>query len=161
MADAVDALLARVCSGFFQEAFVVRDLDEAMRAFTDTIGCPKWATFPVFGAPYRYRGRDIESSVALAFGRSGKVQIELIQPVDGEGLTHDFLAEFGPGAHHLAYLVDDTDAEVDRAQADGIECVMSGYIGTLSFAYLDTFDRLGVYTELVEDPDGLVATLTP
>jgi hypothetical protein len=161
MADAVDALLARVGNGFFQEAFVVRDLDDAMRAFTDTIGCPKWATFPVFGAPYRYRGRDIESSVALAFGRSGKVQIELIQPVDGEGLTHEFLEEYGPGAHHLAYLVGDVNAEVETSRRDGIDCVMSGHIGTLYFAYLDTFARLGVYTELVEDPDGLVAALTP
>jgi len=161
MADAVESLLARVGSGFFQEAFVVADLDAAMQAFTETIGCPKWTTFPAIGAPYRYRGRDIESSVALAFGRSGRVQIELIQPVDGEGVTHDFLEEYGPGAHHLAYLVDKVDDEVARASAGGIGCVMSGHIGTLYFAYLDTFDQLGLYTELVEDPDGLVAQLTP
>jgi methylmalonyl-CoA/ethylmalonyl-CoA epimerase len=161
MAGAVSALLARVGTGFFQEAFVVADLDAAMRAFTDTIGCPKWTTFPAIGAPYRYRGRDIESSVALAFGRSGRVQIELIQPIEGEGITHEFLTEHGPGAHHLAYLVDRVDEEVATAMADGIECVMSGHIGTLYYVYLDTFETLGLYTELVEDPDGLVAQLTP
>ena len=161
MADAVEALLARVGTGFFQEAFVVVDLDAAMRSFTETIGCPKWTTFPAIGAPYRYRGRDIEASVSLAFGRSGRVQIELIQPIDGEGITHEFLAEHGPGAHHLAYLVDHVDDEVAAAKADGIECLMSGHIGTLYYVYLDTFDALGLYTELVEDPDGLVAQLTP
>ena len=102
----VEALFARIGAGFFQQAFVVDDLDAAMDAFTASIGCPQWTTFPTIGSPYRYRGRDIESSVSLAFGRSGRVQIELIQPLDGEGVTHDFLAEYGPGAHHLAFLVD-------------------------------------------------------
>ena len=77
---------------------------------------------------------------SLAFGRSGRVQIELIQPIDGEGVTHDFLAEYGPGAHHLAFLVDSVDKEVAAADDDGIDCVMSGHIGTLYYVYLDTFD---------------------
>ena len=157
----VEALFARIGAGFFQQAFVVDDLDAAMQAFTASIGCPQWTTFPTIGSPYRYRGRDIESSVSLAFGRSGKVQIELIQPLDGEGVTHDFLAEYGPGAHHLAFLVDSVDKEVAAAHDDGIDCVMSGHIGTLYYSYLDTFDTLGIYTEIVEDPDGLVAQLTP
>ncbi len=38
---------------------------------------------------------------------------------------------------------------------------MSGHIGTLYYVYLDTFAELGIYIELVEDPDGLVAQLTP
>ena len=92
---AVAALLARVGPGFFQQAFVVEDLEAAMEAFTETLGCEKWTTFPAIGTPYVYRGREIESSVALAFSRSGKVQIELIQPIDGEGLTQDFLREYG------------------------------------------------------------------
>jgi methylmalonyl-CoA/ethylmalonyl-CoA epimerase len=161
MAGAVDALLARVGPGFFQQAFVVADLEKAMTAFSDTAGCERWTTFPAIGTPYRYRGRDIESSVALAFSRSGRVQIELLQPIDGEGLTHEFLAEHGPGAHHLGFLVDRAGDEVAAAEADGIEAVMSGFIGTLHFVYLDTFDQLGVYVEIIEDPDGLIAQLTP
>jgi hypothetical protein len=38
---------------------------------------------------------------------------------------------------------------------------MQGHLGTLAYAYIDTFDPLGIYVELVEDPDGLVAQLTP
>jgi hypothetical protein len=161
MAGAVDAVLARIGAGFFQQAFVVSDLDAAMAAFTEHAGCEHWTTFPAIGTPYRYRGRDIESSVALAFSRSGRVQIELLQPIDGEGLTHDFLAEHGPGAHHIGFLVEDADAAVAAAETDGIEAVMSGHIGTLHFVYLDTFADLGVYLEVIEDPDGLIAQLTP
>jgi hypothetical protein len=161
MGAAVDALLARVGPGFFQQAFVVADLEAAMAAFTEHAGCARWTTFPAIGTPYRYRGRDIESSVSLGFSRSGRVQIELIQPIDGEGLTHEFLAEYGPGAHHLGFLVERVDDAVAAAEGDGIEAVMSGHLGTLQFVYLDTFADLGVYVEVVEDPDGLIATLTP
>jgi methylmalonyl-CoA/ethylmalonyl-CoA epimerase len=157
----VDTLLARIGAGYFQQAYVVRDLEAAMEAFTATVGCPRWTTFPAMGTPYRYRGRDIESSVSLAYGRSGKVQIELIQPLDGEGVTHDFLAEFGPGAHHIAFLVERLEPEIEAARREGIDCVMSAHIGTLSYSYLDTFATLGLYVEVVEDPDGLVAQLTP
>ncbi|MGH8976588.1 MAG: VOC family protein [Acidimicrobiia bacterium] len=161
MPGAVAALFARIGPGFFQQAFVVDDLDAAMAAFTERAGCEHWTTFPAIGTPYHYRGRDIESSVGLAFSRSGRVQIELLHPIDGEGLTHDFLAEYGPGAHHLGFLVQDAEAEVAAAEADGIEAVMSGHIGTLHYVYLDTFADLGVYLEVIEDPDGLIAQLTP
>src|SRR5262245_51838677 len=122
----VDAVLARVGHGFFQEAFVVADLAAAMESFTATVGCPRWTTFPTVCPPYRYQGRDIESSVSLAFGRSGRIQIELIEPLDGEGVTHDFLKEHGPGAHHIAFLVDRVDDEIAAAAEAGIGCVMSG-----------------------------------
>jgi hypothetical protein len=84
-----------------------------------------------------------------------------VQPLDGEGITHDFLATYGPGAHHIGFLVAEVAGAVAEAESDGIEAVMSGHIGTLHFVYLDTFAALGVYVELIEDPDGLIAQLTP
>jgi catechol 2,3-dioxygenase-like lactoylglutathione lyase family enzyme len=158
---AIDAVLERVGSRFFQQAYVVTDLQAAQHAFTSFAGCERWTTFPVMGLPYRYRGRDIESSFALAFGRSGRVQVELIQPIDGEGLTHEFLADHGPGAHHIAFLVDSVDEEVAFATKQALDVAMSGHVGTLYFAYLDTFAELGIYLEVVEDPDGLIPQLTP
>ena len=99
--------------------------------------------------------------MSLAFGRSGRVQIELIQPIDGEGLTHDFLAEYGPGAHHLAFLVERVadKSRPPRPTASSARCPATS--ARSYYVYLDTFAELGVYIELVEDPDGLVAQLTP
>ena len=54
----------------------------------------------------------------IGFARSGNVQIELLQPVRGEGLHVEFLASNGPGAHHLGFLVDDIDAEVALGEAE-------------------------------------------
>lgn len=161
MGAALDVVLERIGPRFFQQAYVVADIEAAQQAFSAVAGCTAWTTFPGRGLPYCYRGRNVESSFALAYGRSGRVQIELIQPIDGEGLTHEFLARHGPGAHHMGFLVDSVDDEVAFAAARGLEVAMSGHFATLYFAYLDTFDDLGIYLELVEDPEDLIPQLTP
>ena len=38
---------------------------------------------------------------------------------------------------------------------------MGSRFGSLSFAYLDTFAALGVYVELVEDPDAMMMSIMP
>lgn len=154
-------LMARLAPGLFQQAFVVDDLDAARDAMTRTLGCEVWASLPATSLHYRYRGRDVECSLALAFARSGNVQIELLQPVAGEGVHVEFLEQHGPGSHHLGFLVGDLDAERRVAASAGIDEAMAGEFGSLRFAYLDTFDALGVYLELVEDPEGMMAQLMP
>ncbi|MFN8036902.1 MAG: VOC family protein [Acidimicrobiia bacterium] len=159
--DGAAGLLGRVGAGFFQQAYVVADLEAAQDAFRSALGCARFNNLPATPLPYRYRGRAVECALALAFGRSGDVQIELIQPVSGEGTHVDFLAARGPGAHHLGFLVDDVEAELEASRAGGVDELMSGQFGSLRFAYLDTVDLLGVFVELVEDPDGIMQTLTP
>jgi len=152
-------LLARVGPGFFQQAFVVADLGRAQQAMTAGLGTAPCVTLPPAMLGYRYRGRDVECSLALGFARSGNVQIELLQPVAGEGIHAEFLAEHGPGAHHLGFMVDRLDDEVSRANGWGFPEVMAGAFGNLRFAYVDTFAAFGLYVELVEDPDGMMAEL--
>ena len=161
MAAPIDTVLARVAGGFFQQAFVVDDIDAAQTAARAALGCSTFAVMPAMNLPYRYRGRDVECALALGFARSGNVQIELLQPVSGEGIHAEFLATNGPGAHHLGFLVDDLDAELDVASSAGFADVMSGTFGNLRFAYLDTWDALGAYVELVYDPDGAMAQIMP
>ena len=38
---------------------------------------------------------------------------------------------------------------------------MGGQFGSLRFCYLDTWDALGLYVELVEDPDAMMMSLMP
>jgi hypothetical protein len=158
---AIDSVLGRVGDGFFQQAFVVDDLDAAQAACTRSLGCTPFVCLPATTLSYRYRGRDAECALALAFARSGGVQVELIQPVSGDGLHVEFLTTNGPGAHHLGFIVDDLDTELSFAADAGFTDVMGGAFGTLRFAYIDTWDALGSYMELVEDPDGVMQQLMP
>jgi hypothetical protein len=160
-APALGALLGRVGAGLFQQAYVVDDFDGSQRAFSEALGCGTFVTLPASDLEYDYRGGRITSALEIGFARSGNVQIELIRPVRGTGLHAEFLADHGPGAHHLGFLVDDLDADVAAASDLGFARVQGATFGDLRFCYLDTFDALGLYVELVEDPTGMMMSLMP
>jgi len=157
----VGGLLARFGGGLFQQAFVVADLAAAEHAMRTTLGCGEFVNLPADDLAYDLRGERVSCALALGFARSGNMQIELIQPVRGSGLHVEFLASHGPGVHHLGFLVDDIDAVVAFGAANGVANVMGGRFGSLRFCYLDTFDALGVYVELVEDPDAMLMAIMP
>ncbi len=55
-----------------------------------------------------------------------------------------------------------TSTRWSRARpASGFANLMGGQFGSLRFCYLDTWDALGLYAELVEDPDAMMASIMP
>lgn len=157
----INALLARVGAGLFQQAFVVDDFTGAQQAMRASLGCGEFVTLPATDIEYDFRGGRTTCALEIGFARSGNVQIELLCPVRGIGLHSEFLASNGPGVHHLGFLVDDLDAEVAAAGALGFERVQGATFGALHFCYLDTWDSLGLYVELVEDPEAMMMALMP
>ncbi len=159
--SAIGDVLGRIGDGLFQNAFVVADLAAAERSMRETLGCSEFVNLPATDLDYELRGARASCALALGFARSGNIQIEVIEPVRGEGLHTEFLASNGPGAHHLGFLVDNLEAVVALAGASGFPKVMGGQFGSLQFGYLDTFDALGLYTEVVEDPDAMMMSIMP
>ena len=157
----VNELLARIGDGLFQQAYVVADLERAQQAMRDSLGCGDFVNLPATDLEYELRGNHVSCALALGFARSGNVQIELIQPLRGEGLHVEFLAANGSGAHHLGFLVEDLEGVVALGAELGFPKLMGSQFGSLGFCYLDTFDALGVYVELVEDPDALMMSIMP
>ena len=51
----------------------------------------------------------------------GETRIELLESLDGDSPIARFLARHGPGLHHIAFAVDDFDAERARMIASGLE----------------------------------------
>jgi hypothetical protein len=159
--DDAGTLLGWIGTGLFQQAYVVADLATAERSMRDALGCGDFVDLAASDLEYDLRGERVSAALALGFARSGNMQIELIQPVRGSSLHAEFLASSGPGAHHFGYLVDDLDAVVDLATRCRSPFLMGGQFGSLRFCYVDTWDALGVYTELVEDPDGTMMSIMP
>jgi methylmalonyl-CoA/ethylmalonyl-CoA epimerase len=157
----MNALLARVGGGLFQQAFVVDDFEGAQRSMRATLGCGEFVTLPATDIEYDFRGGRTTCAIEIGFARSGNVQVELLRPVRGVGLHSEFLESNGPGAHHLGFLVDDLDAEVAAAHALGFDRVQGATFGSLRFCYLDTWDAFGLYVELVEDPKAMMMALMP
>lgn len=158
---AVGELLARIGGGLFQQAYVVDDLAAAEAAMRDALGCGDFFDLPASDLDYVLRGEPVRCALAIGFARSGDLQIELLQPVRGEGLHVEFLRDRGPGLHHVGFMVDDRDEVAAEAGALGFPELMSGEFGSLRFAYLDTVAALGVHTEIVEDPDGMLMGMMP
>ena len=83
---------------------------------------------------------------------SGGVELELLSASGLETAIGKFLAERGPGLHHLAYTTDDIHAEVARMVAEGFEQsgeIRVGVHGTpIVFFHPKTVG--GVLTELVQ-----------
>src|SRR5215813_1217651 len=53
----------------------------------------------------------------------GDGHVELLSPLGPDTAVGKFLARSGPGLHHVAYAVDDIDAELERLASDGIELI--------------------------------------
>jgi catechol 2,3-dioxygenase-like lactoylglutathione lyase family enzyme len=107
-----------------QLGFVVRDLDAAVRHWTEVLGIgpflfldkgtgrPPAASF--------YRGEEVRIEMRLAFGYIGDVQVELIQQVnDAPSPYRDFLASGREGLQHLGYWVEDHAESCRRVEAAG------------------------------------------
>jgi len=57
--------------------------------------------------------------VNTAFFKSGDTKIELLESSDEEGIIAKYIEKKGEGIHHIAFHVEDIEAEMKRLQAEG------------------------------------------
>ena len=84
-----------------QVGFVVRDLEQAMAAYGPLFG--PFSTMDGSVTDARYRGRTEDAGLKIAFGRSGDLEIELIQWVSGHSPHREFIEKGREGMHHILY----------------------------------------------------------
>lgn len=123
-----------------QVGFVVRDLHAALRVYEPLFGPFVVNDGPAFDAVYR--GRPEPARMAVANGRSGQVQIELIEWKAGATPHRDFLESGREGMQHLRFPVGSVAAWVPRAVAEGYVPVWWGSLPSygLDWCY---FERPG------------------
>jgi methylmalonyl-CoA/ethylmalonyl-CoA epimerase len=88
--------------------------------------------------------------VALPFGDS---EVELLAPLSAESPIGKFLAQRGPGIHHICYRVPDLDAALEACRAAGYRLVdevpRKGAAGR-RIAFLHPKATAGILLELTE-----------
>jgi methylmalonyl-CoA/ethylmalonyl-CoA epimerase len=57
--------------------------------------------------------------VNTAFFRQGETKIELLESIDPQGVIARYIEKKGEGIHHIAFDVDDINAEMKRLQQEG------------------------------------------
>ncbi|TMI65722.1 MAG: methylmalonyl-CoA epimerase [Bacteroidetes bacterium] len=67
-----------------------------------------------------YKTELVESeNVNTAFFRQGETKIELLESTDPDGVVAKFIEKKGEGVHHIAFDVDDIEAEIERMKKEG------------------------------------------
>ncbi|WP_342363924.1 VOC family protein [Terrarubrum flagellatum] len=151
--------MSRVFGPIMQNGYVVRDLDKAMKHWTDTMGVgPFFVTAKIPFAECLYRGAPCDIDLAVAISFSGDLQIELVEQKNNvPSIYRDHLQRFGEGLHHAGVLSDDYAADVARLTSQGFSAVQHGSVTSgMRFAYFDS-DRgfPGAMVELIEGSPGM------
>jgi methylmalonyl-CoA/ethylmalonyl-CoA epimerase len=142
---------------FLHAALVVKDMDKAIKYF-EALGV---GPFPPFlggpgmaftGKTVREKPSDYDMDLRLARGDMGGMGLELIQPLKGRSVYGEFLDKKGEGIHHIAFGVDDLDAEIADMEKRGFKVIQTGAFGTAKFAYFESEKPGGMLIELCQAP---------
>ena len=104
-----------------QVGYVFRDLAAAVRLYQPLFGPFTYLDTVVEGATYRGKAADV--SMKLAFGKSGDVEIELIQIISGASPHQEFIDLGREGMHHLRFRADDCDRWISKLAPLGYESI--------------------------------------
>ena len=67
-----------------------------------------------------YKQEVVESEqVTTAFFRKGETKIELLESTHPDGIIAKYIGKKGEGIHHIAFEVEDIEAEMKRLQQEG------------------------------------------
>jgi methylmalonyl-CoA/ethylmalonyl-CoA epimerase len=86
----------------------VKDLETAIETFEKLLNTPC------------YKREVVESqNVETAFLQTGESKVELLGATDPESVINKFIEKKGEGMHHVAFEVEDIQAEIERLKSEG------------------------------------------
>lgn len=116
-----------------QIGVIVRDIDAAMRYWTELTGIGPFVVFRnlELGDDYRYRGELAKPPIVdLALGYSGAIQFELIQQLnDAPSGFADYIAAGQEGMQHVSPQFaspEEYDAAYEQLRRNGLEVIHEG-----------------------------------
>jgi len=122
-------------------AIAVKDLEEALRFYRDTLGLPV----------HEQAVRE-DQGVKAALLTIGESEIELLEPLGPDTPVGRFLERRGEGIHHICLQTDDIDKELADLKGKGVELIdqepRQGLVGRICF--LHPRSTKGVLVELAQ-----------
>lgn len=150
--------MSRIFGAVCQNGYVVRDIEAAMRHWTEVLGVgPFYYIERVRMDWFRYHGEPSDADVSIALANTGDLQIELIQQRnDAPSMYRDFLARGKEGLQHISYWTRTYRADVERYLSLGYKIGQEGQIGGPdgSFVYFDTESHPGTVIEVSDISGG-------
>lgn len=131
-----------------QVAFVVEDIDTAVRTYHDVLGIGPWRIYrhgPSDFTEATYYDEPIELDIDLAIAEVGETMYELIAPNNGTNCYQAHLDVHGEGLHHVAYFSwdeDETYDVVEKLTDAGVQVMQRGVVHDTEFWYFDLRSEL-------------------
>jgi methylmalonyl-CoA/ethylmalonyl-CoA epimerase len=127
--------------GIHHVGIAVADLDEAVQTYER-----------LFGGRLEHRARVEDQGVEAASMRVGDSRVELLASLGDDTPVGKFIAQRGPGMHHLAYEVDDVASALADLAEQGAELIdvapREGLFG-LEVAFVHPESVHGILSEVV------------
>ena len=134
---------------------VVRDINKAI-AHLEALGFGPF-TFDDEHKTFAIRfkgelhGRPAEWTTTISNGQMGDVQLELLEPTEGDQALKESLDAHGEGLHHIGWLSSDVKGEIERATAKGATVWTSAFPeGEPGFCYFEGSGLGNIAIELRE-----------
>jgi len=124
----------------------VEDMDGALALYRDSLGMS-----------LAHRETVEQQGVDAALLDVGEGHVELLAPLGPDTPVGKYLAKRGPGIHHVAYAVDDINAELERLREAGLRLIdETPRVGIRNsrVAFLHPAAVGGVLTEIVQPAEG-------
>ncbi len=109
-----------------QLSIVVSDIDEAMRFYGSLLRVSKWVVMVPEYAERTYMNQPGNYKVKAALARFGNVELELVQPLEGESANRKHLEKYGEGIHHIGFSVPDFEEARTELEGKGFRMIQSG-----------------------------------
>jgi len=138
-----------------QIGVVVREMEKAVRHFSSVLGVGPFTVYEF--VPDRHWVMEKPSYLKLLMGKAiwGDIELELVQPVEGQSDHRNFLDTHGEGLHHLGFNVPNYDEVFERFLREGFKPLMraesyvAAYNGHLKACYFDTRQIGGILIEII------------
>lgn len=131
-----------------QISFAVRSVDEAVNRYSAMFGA-NFAIVDVLDLAVKVRGHPASATLRLGFGRSGNIEVELVEVVNGLWPTASWLDQQGEGLHHIRFPVKDVATSREEMTAEGFTVTLESDDGC-SFSYLESPLLNGMTVELID-----------
>jgi methylmalonyl-CoA/ethylmalonyl-CoA epimerase len=134
----------------FQHGYVVPDAEKAARKWAERMGVGPFYIIDQKIDDYVYRGQPMPVELRIAMGYWGDIQIELIQPLSGDGTFYHDALKTAPGElNHQAVLVPDIDKAIAELGLNRF-IIHTGSLPMIRFAYLENYLPDGLTFELIQ-----------
>jgi methylmalonyl-CoA/ethylmalonyl-CoA epimerase len=103
---------------------VVKDIDKAMTYFESIgigpfkVGDQRKITIPFKG---ELHGKPAEWKTTISNADLGSVELELLEPTEGNQALKESLDATGEGLHHIGFLVNDLEVAITKSKKDGLK----------------------------------------